>query len=122
MRAEENLTGLLREPRAEAAGELLCGGRSFKEAFRASSAGADPVMLGVDEPGVDSPLLRSAAESRRRDRDGRIRLRRTVHHVQVDPALATRTATGFPWLSVRTAMHPRAAIVASLSSCAGSSL
>lgn len=55
-RAEENPTGLLRETRVDAAGEvLLSGGRHFKEVLGVSSAGADLVMLGVAEPGADFP-------------------------------------------------------------------
>ena len=51
---EENVTGLLRETRVDAVGEvLLTGGRSFKEVIVSSSAGADLVILGVAEPGAD---------------------------------------------------------------------
>lgn len=48
MRAEENLPDLRRETRVDVAGEvLLSWGRSFKEVLGASSADADPVILGV---------------------------------------------------------------------------
>ena len=53
MRAE-NLTGLLRETRVHAGGEVLPSrGRSFTEVLGVSSADADLVMLGVGELGAD---------------------------------------------------------------------
>ena len=92
-KAEENLTPLLERMRVDAEGEVLLGdGRSFKDVLALSSRGADLVMLGMAEPGLNfSSYYDRLHHHRRWHAYDRLRASRAGPAFQADPSLTAGT-------------------------------